>query len=462
MRATRQLAGFQRGGWNPGSRHQKHQMLNPTLFLYRFPGPRGPGPFTMKYWWTLGCFPSGREVPFRLQEFLDAYQKTHVPVEVEEWLDCFVKHPAEQLVPTLEALLQGLESVDHMEEAEGYLVHEPSVAPLLAPLRQLESIVSVTIPPIAVRAVLADRALRDRVSDETYAYLDAVRTGGSTLHRRAGYVHLALSDGTPVDEEDVAKQGISRLEALSGKKSLKTGAFLPSAAPLPTDAVGTFVGRTLSSIPDETAHDERCLITMLTTFAEGAVKKKRFGDAANMLSSMLLFSHDDDTRAAVHANVATAHNLNGSHKEAEFHGREAALLRASPRGFINWATAVAYQDDWERASAILEDALVECPGDSMILHAQAQVAALRASLPSKDGTVPLELRGRRAHVPALQQKGLEEGEGRSFQNAFDIAVFKHQQITSKLDPTNFELGSVFRRVGDLGGAISSTKSMERI
>lgn len=454
MRSTNVARNFQRGGWSPGSRHQKHQMLNPTLFLYRFPGPRGPGPYTMKYWWTLGCFPSGREVPFRLQEFLESYQQAHVPVEVEEWLDCFVKHPAEQLVPALETLLGALEGVDTMEEPEGYMAHEPSVVPVLASLRQLESVATITIPPVAVRAAMADRSLRKRACDHTYAYLEAVRSGGSTPHRRAGYGHMSLPDsGEPS----------LRLEEREREATLidSAGPSSVTRAPPPNDSVGQLVGQSFSAIPGETAEDERCLISMVTTFAEGAIKKKRFSDAASMLENMLLFSHDDDVRAAVHANVATAHNLNGTYKEAEFHGREAALLRANPRGYVNWATAVAYQDDFERASSIIDDALAEHPSDDAVLSTQHQINELRRSLPN-GSTVPLEFRGKRAHSPAQQSRGLVEGQGRSFQNAFDVAVFKHQQIDAKLDPQNFELGSVFRRVGNLGGHFSSTKSTERI
>ncbi|CUG86338.1 membrane-associated protein, putative [Bodo saltans] len=228
----------------------------------------------------------------------------------------------------------------------------------------------------------------------------------------------------------------------------------------PDDAVGRLVGDSFS-ISDETSHDEKCLISLVTTFAEGAVKKKKYGDAANMLANLLLFAHDDDVRAAVHANVATAQNLNGLYKEAEFHGREAALLRSSPRGYANWATAVAYQDDYERATSILSDALVECPNDDLVRRTHEQISEVRASLPN-GSSVPLELRGKRAYSPAQQMRGLAEGEGRNFMNHTDIVISHHKQLHSKLNPRDFELGSVFRRVGDLGGHISSTKSMEKI
>jgi hypothetical protein len=423
----------------------------------------------MKYWWTLGCFPSGRETPFRLNEFLATYQAAHVPVEVEEWLDCFIKHPAEQLVPTLEALLEHLEGMEGLEETEGYQLPEPSVVPLLPALKRLEDMATINISPVAVRAVMADKALRKRACDDTYEYLEAVRHGGSTPHRRAGYAQLSM-DLTDDAELPVAQlSDTNRVASSRTSSSAQRGADLMSAAsnragavlPRPDDATSRIVSDSFSGIADDTSYDEKCLISLVTTFAEGAVKKKKFGDAANMLANLLLFSHDDDVRAAVHANVATAQNLNGLYKEAEFHGREAALLRSSPRGYANWATAVAYQDDFERATSIISDALVECPNDDTVRRAHEQITALQASLPNRR-SVPLELRGKRAYSPAQQQRGLEQGEGRNFQNMTDVSVFRHKQLNSKLNPKEFELGSVFRRVGDLGGHISSTKSMEGI
>lgn len=469
MRRTVTLRSYQRGNWCPGSKHQKHQSFNPTLFLYRFAGPHGPGPYTMKYWWTLGCFPTGLGVPFRLSEFLQTYCTEHVPAEVEEWLNCFVKHPAESLVPNLERLLEATESVAEVEECEGYTAVEPSIAALLAPLKALESSWMVTVSPSAVRAVMSDRRLRSRMVDELYDYKEAVKSVGSTPHRRAGLAMLEGShyDVTTAPSDDGLKFLASVLKQLppSNPHQATVGSIVAndalgrqtgSSSDALTPAARQAVGIATSSLPSSTADDEKRLIRLMTTFAEGSMKRRRYGDACNLLSSMLLFSHDDDVRGEVHSNLASAFNMDGRFKDAEFHGMEAAMLKASPRGYANWATSVAYQDDFEKATRIINDALAIHVGNDMLEHTRAAICA--AATMSRE--VPIEMRGLRAHLPSQQRRGLEEGQGRGHDNEFDSVIFNQKQYAAKMDPRSIELGSVFRRTGDFGGHIASTKTME--
>lgn len=483
LRVSLQLRSYQRGGWKPGSKHQKHQMMNPTLFLYRFPGPRGAGPYTMKYWWTLGCFPTGREVPFRLSEFLQTYYQMHVPVEVEEWLDYFVKHPASDVVPALgdllkqmESLSDGLEGDAALDDAEteerGYQVHAPSVMPLLVPARRLEACLSVRLPASGLRGVMTAQApLRKRAMDACFEYREAVQRIGSTPHRRAGFAHLALSEEAGrTDHRDGALLEGARAQLSAPRHGLPADSKEPIAPP-PAASVGSLVGLA-ATVPETTAEDEKCLIRLGSALAEGSMRQKKFRDAADTLSSLLLFCHDDDTRGTVHSSLASALNRDGRFREAAFHGREAALLKSCPRGYANWAVATAYMDDFERAEHILEDGIVACASDALAGDTKgngthpsltsAQQSILAAKAQQGNRRVRPEMRHRRAHLPSQQQRGLEEGEGRMFDNPFDQVVFNKQKYTAKMDPTNFELGSVFRRVGDVGGFISSTKSMEKI
>jgi len=482
--------------------------MNPTLFLYRFAGPRGPGPFTMKYWWTLGCFPTGREVPFRLPEFLQTYCQMHVPAEVEEWLDYFVKNPAETLVPALEQLLQRMEAIsdgrDHGEtevdedEERGYKLHAPSVAPLIEPLKAVEMSLSVRIPAPALRAVMSDRKLCKRAMDDLYEYTEAVRTVGSTPHRRAGFAHLSVgTTSSPTAESqrlDEPQDGSSLLSSVRSKILLDTSPSTitehvaaagaasidsptPTNQPPPVPEIRKLVSD-VTSVPSSTAPDERRLIQFATTVATGSMKQKKYRDAADTLSSLLLFCHDDDTRGTVHSSLASALNCDGRFREAEFHGREAALLKACPRGYANWAVATAYMDDFERAERILDEgteAFLELQlstmGDERVEVSRQRdhpvLEAARASIANArraagNSRTKAEMRGKRSHLPSQQQRGLEEGQGRMFDNPFDQVVFNKHLYAAKMDPSNFELGSVFRRVGDVAGFISSTKSMEKI
>ncbi|GET88615.1 hypothetical protein, conserved [Leishmania tarentolae] len=433
---------YQRGSWAPGSKHQKHMSLNPTMYLYRFAGPHGPGPYVMKYWWTLGCFPTGIERPFRLSEFLASYQQQHVPIEVEEWLQCFVKNPYEELKDATLDLLKCLEEVPMREKTRGYRDIESGVSSFAAPLAKFERQLNVRVPSLALRAALGSPALRERLKDDLFEYNEALNACGSTPHRR-----LARS---AFDEALTLPNGITNsdnIENLRGQISVPMG-----------EAIGSYVSPNPS-----TCDDEKKLIRLLTTFSEGCVLKEDYGSAFSLLSSSLSFSHDDDIDAVVHSNASVAAILDGHYKEAEFHGRQAALLEPQPvpsrksggRGYVLWATATAYQEDFDRASRIIEKGLEAFPQNN-------DLKSMREKL---TGTAPIAssaspLRSRMVRSKGQQARGLLQGSGRSFDNEFDWVVFKNKLYPSKMNPSSNEMGSVFRRVGDFGGPISTSRSVE--
>ncbi|ORC88013.1 uncharacterized protein TM35_000192570 [Trypanosoma theileri] len=447
---NRGLHSYQRGGWCPGSKHQKHMSMNPTLYLYRFPGPHGPGPYTMKYWWTLGCFPTGREVPFRLQEFLSTYKQEHVPIEVEEWLHYFVKNPASELINASTELFDALEASPEIEATRGYKAIQPSVVPLLEPIKKFEKQLGVKISPVGVRAVISSPSLKERFLDDLYEYRELIRTEGSTPHRRLAKKNF--DDALPISEEE--------------KLHIEGGEFDSIGKEL-----GNFVGDIVSP-PECTAADEKKLIQLFTTVSEGCISSGHYDEATSMLAGALMFCHDADTEAVAHANLAVGFLLNGEFKEAEFNGREAALLQPKPklnssggaRGYAAWATAVAYQDDFEKAESIVQDALRIHEDDELLKQLSAQIRELRTTqkLLSSNGEVPYSLRGSKIHMPSQRSRALATGNGKGFDNEFDWIVFNNKLYPSKMNPTTNEMGSVFRRVGNLGLFISTSMSMERI
>ncbi|AYU78846.1 mitoribosomal protein mL71 [Leishmania donovani] len=433
---------YQRGSWAPGSKHQKHMSLNPTMYLYRFAGPHGPGPYVMKYWWTLGCFPTGIERPFRLPEFLASYQQQHVPIEVEEWLQCFVKNPYEELKDATSSLLKCLEEVPIRENTRGYRSIESGVSSFAVPLAQFERQLNVRVPSLAVRAALGSPALRERLKDDLFEYNESLSACGSTPHRRLA--RLAFDERLTLPG---AINNSDDSENLRGRISLPM-----------SETIGSY-----ASPNPNTSDDEKKLIRLLTTFSEGCALKEDYESAFSLLSSSLSFSHDDDIDAVVHSNASAAAILGGLYKDAEFHGRQAALLepqavpsrKSGGRGYVLWATATAYQEDFDRASRIVEKGLEVFPDNTDLKSIQEKLAG---AVPAASSASPLSTRMVRSK--GQQARALLHGSGRSFDNEFDWVVFKNKLYPSKMNPSSNEMGSVFRRVGDFGGHISTSRSLE--
>ncbi|KAG5501743.1 hypothetical protein JIQ42_05595 [Leishmania sp. Namibia] len=432
---------YQRGSWAPGSKHQKHMSMNPTMYLYRFAGPHGPGPYVMKYWWTLGCFPTGIERPFRLSEFLAEYKQQHVPIEVEEWLHCFVTNPFEELKEATSELLKCLEDVPLRENTRGYRSIENGVSSFAAPLAKLEKQLNIRVPSLAVRAALGSSLLRERLKDDLFEYNESLSACGSTPHRR-----LARS---AFDEPLILPGGISDGDSEHLREEVSVSF---------SEAVGSY-----ASPNSSTSDDEKKLIRLMTTFSEGCVLKEDYDSAFSLLCSSLSFSHDDDIDAVVHSNASAAAILSGRYKEAEFHGRQSALLepqavssrKSGGRGYVMWATATACQEDFDRASRIIEKGLEVFPGNADLIAMREKLAGTQLA-----GSSASPLSTRMVRSKGQQARALLHGGGRSFDNEFDWVVFKNKLYPSKMNPSSNEMGSVFRRVGDFGGHISTSRSLE--
>ncbi|KEG07465.1 hypothetical protein DQ04_09721030 [Trypanosoma grayi] len=404
----------------------------------------------MKYWWTLGTFPTGMETPFRLQEFLATYQKEHVPIEVEEWLQCFVKDPVEELTNASKELLDAVEACPEIELTRGYKALQPSIVPLRKAMGKFEKQLGVSMSPVGVRAVVSSSLLKERFLDDLYEYKEILEREGSTPHRRLARKSF----------ENILPDGGEGELYVTDRKTDEVGKEL-----------GDFVGA-VASPPSTTAADERKLIHLLTTVSEGCVSSGHYNDATSMLSNALMFCHDSDAQAVTHANLAISCLLNGEFKQAEYNGREAALLqpkakpvsKAGARGYAVWATAVAYQDDLDEAESIVRNALCIHEGNEQLSQLAGQLRELRSaqSSVSSSDEVPSLLRGSRSQLPSQRSRALANGSGKTFDNEFDWIVFKNKLYPSKMNPTTNEMGSVFRRVGDLGSFISTSRSMERL
>ncbi|EPY25890.1 hypothetical protein AGDE_11646 [Angomonas deanei] len=322
----------------------------------------------------------------------------------------------------------------------------------------MEDQLGVRIPVVGIRAAVNAPHLREKVLDDLYEYGEILAESGSTPHRRAAMEQL---EKFPVSEGEIP--ALTSSEQATQEKEVELSPNLEKA-----------VSAVLSP-PAASAKDEKKLIEILTSFAEGCVLKNQMDEAYTTLSGALKFAHGDETRSVTHANVATSALLNGKLKEAEFHSRESALLGTAPkrtpsgkRGYALWAATVAYQDDFARAERIVDEALQlyeAAPSDvsDSSTHDTTSLRALKEKiheLGELNANMDPSLRGARKHFHADRVRGIEEGSGKSFQNEFDWVLFKNKLYPSKMNPGTNEMGSVFRRVGDLGGAISTSRSME--
>lgn len=444
MRRCFSLLNYQRGSWCPGSKHQKHMSVNPTYFLYRFPGPKGPGPYTMKYWWTLGCFPTGMSVPFRLQEFLSTYQQSHVPVEVEEWLQYVVVDPFFSLKKEIDSLCSCIESYPELSESTRLEISSTSAHQFAAPLRKIESILGVFITPSSIVKTLKCTDLREKLLDHLTDYNELLQRSGSTPHRRFARYFFDSSAEHSVD---------------ASSNSLELVSISPSISEKLSSAIGSLVDP-----PSESAPDEVKIIQLLSTVAEGSSRAGLFFDAHETLYSALPFSHDSQSRSHLYSNIASSALAIGEFKEAEHFAKE-SLLAVQParkkdtkKIYQLWCAAVAYQEDFAQCDTILDEALEIFADDSELhlwkehVHTQLNKARGASSNLSK-------LR-HRSKFTSVRSRQLLMSTGRTFDNEFCWATFKNKLYPCKMNPSTNEMGSVFRRVGDLGLHTSTSRSAE--
>ena len=450
---------FLRGGTRPGAAKQKHMTMAGTPFLYRVPKHNNPGYSTMRYWWTTGCFPTGREAPMRVHEFEAEYLRAHVPEEVEEWLRFFVSDPIYDLAPAMDELRMALESTPdavQIPEAVRALIkpQPPSVTRLVPHMKRIEDILGIEVPPVCMRGVVANSSLRTNVLDDAFEYAEAVRSSGSTPHRRT--MRLML------EEEEGDSDGQLTLPQWGGAAS--------ASAPQPTEIARSAIGSALN-VPKETAADEMALVRMLTSFAEGGAQMGNYEAAEKPLQSALMFSNCRDSRSSIHSNLASSYNLQGRFEEAEENARESLMLKPSKKAFSNLTVALAYQERSDEAMAAVDDAMLLYPEDPSLSQLRGDVKAHVVNKPARsvdpNSSVFHNIKGRQ-QVPGQLTRGLRDSTGVMFGHEFDsVKSTAHKKGTTtnvyfKLDPTSRGLGSAVRRSGSQGAPFvrNSTSTVE--
>lgn len=490
MQRTTVHLSWVRGGTHPGAKHQKHVSLVPTQYLYRFPqNPSLPGPNVMKYYWTLGCFPTGLQSPFRLWEFLAEYRSGHIPEEVEEFLRRHIQDPVESVDEAVRALMAGMGQLPNAVAGAAYTAQLPMVSAALPQLKAVEKELGIEVPAVCLRGVAGDRHLKARALDDLYDYSSSLREGGSTPHRRAmrslmekasiqsggAAEELFLPDlayyqqlpAGPSSEHAAAatlSAGGAEGEKESGASSASTSASSPSSDASPPalrPSHGT-IAAALNVEKNTTAPDERALIRLLTTFGEGAMRAKRYDAAATVLESALLFANDDDTRSTVHNNLATACNRSGEFKTAEHNAREAVLLNHSKKAFANLGVALAYQHREDEALSVLSDAAAIYAGDAEIAETQKQVLAFAAGRPTPKSLSAATVGGAstRYYSNTSRQRAIANGVGNNFGNQFDEVAFNEKKINATLNPSEFTQWFARAHISGLNYR-TSTASFER-
>lgn len=394
-----------------GSKGQKHMYFAPVKFLYRYPGNyKNPGPVLMKYWWTLGMFPTGLTAPFRFQEFVDNYKALHMPDDVERWLESFLVQPATALAPNAREFAKRLEALPVATPTlhkRANVVGVPRAAePLQLAMREL----GLEVPTVAVRAVAERPALRRRLVTSVAEYGDTVAESGSTPHRRWAARELAeKEEGTQALLDATAEQPtlLSQHDAHPDSDTSPDKGITEAAA----SAV-----HAANELP--TQPDEALLVETLTTLAVGCDRMQRHAAAEALLQAALGFAHDDELAAEVHSNLASACNKNGHFGEAVAHGQAAALRARSAKGFANWAVATAYLDDVDGAAEICQRGLAEHPESAVLKSVETTLAR---HMTGRVATAPAA-RGKRYHAPAQTQRGLLEAQGEHFMNETDIVM----------------------------------------
>lgn len=417
--------------------------VNPTHFLYRFPGPKGPGPYTMKYWWTLGCFPTGLSVPFRLQEFLSTYQQQHVPAEVEEWLNFVIIDPVQSLRKEVNNLYCAIESYtepDGSSQLDISAVSKHSFAP---PLKKMESTLGVFISPVALTKTLKYSDLREKVLECLEEYQELLEVDGSTPHRRFARYYL----DSPFDQTSIVSSDSSEL------------VNFPQAFPEVAFGIGSFVDP-----PADTAPDEKKIIQLLLNIAEGSSRAGLFFDARETLYSALPFSHDATSASLLYSNIASSALALGEFREAEHYAQESLLAvpladkRRKKKIYKVWCSAVASQGEFMRCETVIDEALQIFSDDNELELWKEQIhAQVNSKQTIFSGLAEARSRSKLAPVQARQ---LPLSTGKTFDNEFAWTAFKNKLYPSKMNPSSNEMGSVFRRVGDLGLHTSTSRSTE--
>jgi hypothetical protein len=221
--SVRRLA-YVNKGFAVGSKGQKHQAFLAPTFLYRFPGKQGPGPVLMKYMHTLGCFPTGLETPIRIADFERTYLQEHIPLEVEEWLGCFLQSPILSIQQNVDAALQAIDLIARPAQTlHRRAIPIDGLLNAVKPVQQALAEVGFEVPAAAVRFALQRPTLRKQLALSLTDWSIEVGQTGSTPHRR-----MASRQAMLASSEDQLEAGDAPIPL---SETTSDGDGLPNSSP---------------------------------------------------------------------------------------------------------------------------------------------------------------------------------------------------------------------------------------
>jgi hypothetical protein len=202
----------------------------------------------------------------RLDEFRENYIASHVPEEVEEWLEYLMEHPVKQCIPALTELVRELEKIPAPRERSWKKAECFRLEGVMPSVKRLcETFHLPEIAPLCVRGVCMNKSIKEELMDTAYDLSLELAESGSTTYRRWGRL-TALNDGkagllTESGEEDsaqtvklITKDSPSKTTALTADAEAAAGKLLADVYDVPTNA----------------AKDEKLALKLLTLFAQGA------------------------------------------------------------------------------------------------------------------------------------------------------------------------------------------------
>jgi Tfp pilus assembly protein PilF len=448
-------------GFSVGSKHQKFSALAPANFLYRLPNSKGAGPVLMKYFHTLGTFPTGLEIPIRIGEFEQTYLREHVPLEVEEWLACFIRRPVDSISINVAAAIAAMEACAKPVPAlHRRALPMQGVLEAVSPVQLAFAEVGIDVPAVAVRFAVQRPQLRKQLIGCLGEWASVVREQGSTPHRRLAARQAMMGGAMELEDDMEPGQRSLADEASSSSPALPASSTSSDAAELltfqqdPTTAKGLSLLRAAVSPNQGSAPDERLVLEAVTVMAEAAQREARHDLAERLLRDGLRLAHDEETEGFARANYSCALTGCGRYGEAEAEAREAVLLSRRPQAYASWSVAVAYQDDMDRAAEILEEGLQAHPGDATL---EAASANLSRAMTGKLAT-PEHARGLRSHGVQAERSALPLAIGKYYHNPTDAQRIGGRLVHSTLDPTSAGLGQQVRRTGSHGGVTTNLES----
>ena len=393
----------------------KSQSLTPVVYEYRKPHLRGkPGYYSLKSFYTTGCYPSGLEVPYRLNDFHKSYLSSYLPEELEEWLQ-------EVRPSAIEAAHHSLKVL--MEELSNFTLGQPTrwrPKPMLTHLdrisQPLEDVINAFVDEnihreksrfypfvqkkteqcgrVKLPNVLTRHLLNNHFSELTEVVEvlgEAWSAIGSTPHQRSlskiRHVQNLFDTKSEIPQSSLSTSQVTQLaDAFSPQLPQQVLAQTNMASLSPVHHLEKDI---LSSPSNDITYEDELLLMHLHNLVARAARETQEYDVGISVSQVSLFSlaHDDIRAAKAHGDLASLWLDKGDYDTAIIHAQRAVILGEygshtentpdemnSPetlklallehksdkftkdsvvsRGYVLWSSALAQQDHLDDALSI--------------------------------------------------------------------------------------------------------------